>query len=158
MSPHFIGIRAPVPSGPCPLTSLHFTPSSPPPFRRSLASPQVSKLFTARFPAPTAAPGGVFPRGEELEHAGDFNTSRTTSEEKRHLERLHSDLAETLREAAEVHRQVRAHANSIIRPGIKLAEMCESIENMNRKLVGESGLARGIAFPTGCSLNHVAAH
>ena len=29
---------------------------------------------------------------------------------------------------------------------------------MNRYLVGENGLAAGIAFPTGCSLNHVAAH
>ena len=29
---------------------------------------------------------------------------------------------------------------------------------MNRQLIGEKGLARGIGFPTGCSLNHVAAH
>jgi len=36
--------------------------------------------------------------------------------------------------------------------------MCAQIEDMNRKLVQESGLKAGIAFPTGCSLNHVAAH
>ncbi len=29
---------------------------------------------------------------------------------------------------------------------------------MNRFLVTENGLEAGIAFPTGCSLNHVAAH
>lgn len=29
---------------------------------------------------------------------------------------------------------------------------------MNRFLVRENGLEAGIAFPTGCSLNHVAAH
>jgi len=29
---------------------------------------------------------------------------------------------------------------------------------MNRFLISESGLNAGIAFPTGCSLNHVAAH
>lgn len=29
---------------------------------------------------------------------------------------------------------------------------------MNRFLVSENGLEAGIAFPTGCSLNHVAAH
>jgi len=57
-----------------------------------------------------------------------------------------------------VHRQVRAHAQSVIRPGVRLADMCEALENMNRALVGEDGVARGIAFPTGCSLNHVAAH
>lgn len=36
--------------------------------------------------------------------------------------------------------------------------MCEKIEEMNRKLVQADGLKAGIAFPTGCSLNHVAAH
>jgi methionyl aminopeptidase len=32
------------------------------------------------------------------------------------------------------------------------------VEAMNRKLVQENGLKAGIAFPTGCSLNYVAAH
>lgn len=36
--------------------------------------------------------------------------------------------------------------------------MCEKIEDMNRRLVEENGLEAGIGFPTGCSLNHVAAH
>ncbi len=36
--------------------------------------------------------------------------------------------------------------------------MCEEIEELNRYLVSENGLKAGIAFPTGCSLNHVAAH
>jgi methionyl aminopeptidase len=36
--------------------------------------------------------------------------------------------------------------------------MCEQLEEMNRKLVRENGLEAGIGFPTGCSLNHVAAH
>lgn len=36
--------------------------------------------------------------------------------------------------------------------------MCEKLEEMNRKLVAADGLKCGIAFPTGCSLNHVAAH
>ena len=56
------------------------------------------------------------------------------------MDRAHEDLYETLREAAEVHRTVRKHAQSIIRPGIRLADMCESIEEMNRSLVQESGL------------------
>ena len=53
---------------------------------------------------------------------------------------------------------MRRYAQSFIKPGIKLIDMCEMIENKNRELVGESGLQRGIGFPTGCSLNHVAAH
>jgi methionyl aminopeptidase len=36
--------------------------------------------------------------------------------------------------------------------------MCDKIENMNRKLISENGLKAGLGFPTGCSLNHVAAH
>ena len=69
-----------------------------------------------------------------------------------------STLYQTLREAAEVHRQTRKFAQSIIKPGVRLADMCSQLEDCNRRLVGESGLKRGIAFPTGCSLNHVAAH
>jgi methionyl aminopeptidase len=45
-----------------------------------------------------------------------------------------------------------------MKPGMKLVDICESIENTNRRLVVENGLAAGIAFPTGCSLNHCAAH
>jgi methionyl aminopeptidase len=102
----------------------------------------VSQLFPSR----------KFPEGQVMEYASDFNSWRTTSEEKRYAERLNADLYETVREAAEVHRQVRAYAQSIIKPGIKLADMCEKIENMNRHLVKENGIQRGIAFPTGeCS-------
>eukprot|EP00605_Chrysophyceae_sp_TOSAG23-4_P001535 GSChrysophyteH1.ASY1.ANO1.1683.1 assembled CDS len=60
--------------------------------------------------------------------------------------------------ASEVHRQVRRWSQSWIKPGIKLTDMCEKLEEMNRSLVRENGLQCGIGFPTGCSLNHVAAH
>lgn len=63
-----------------------------------------------------------------------------------------------LRKAAECHRQVRKYAQSIIKPGEKLVTICEKIENMNRLLIKQSPLDCGIGFPTGCSLNHVAAH
>lgn len=49
-------------------------------------------------------------------------------------------------------------AQSFIQPGIKLIDMCERLEETNRSLVQEHGLERGIGFPTGCSINHVAAH
>ncbi len=53
---------------------------------------------------------------------------------------LHEGLYEKVRQASEVHRQVRAYAQSIIKPGIKLIDMCEMIEDTNRKLVQENGL------------------
>ncbi|MDP2437844.1 MAG: type II methionyl aminopeptidase [archaeon] len=97
------------------------------------------------------------PEGEILPCPID-NVPRTTQAEFRERDRLLSLVAEDLRLAAECHRQVRKHAQSIIKPGIKLVDMCEQIENLNRKLVQENKLKAGIAFPTGCSLNHVAAH
>ena len=37
-------------------------------------------------------------------------------------------------------------------------DMCENLENATRTLIEEDGLEAGVGFPTGCSLNHVAAH
>ena len=54
-----------------------------------------------------------------------------------------------MRHAAEVHRQVRRYAQSFVKPGLSLTEMCERIEQKNRDLVEESGLQAGIGFPTG---------
>lgn len=87
--------------------------------------------------------GGPFPPGQVVDHPGDFNTYRVTSEEKRALDRASSDVVETLREAAEVHRHVRKYAQSMIRPGMKLADFCEALENKNRELVKVSRRGRG---------------
>mmetsp|Transcript_21319 Transcript_21319/g.38312 ORF Transcript_21319/g.38312 Transcript_21319/m.38312 type:complete len:385 (+) Transcript_21319:283-1437(+) len=103
-------------------------------------------------------PGTEGPPGEILEHPGDNNRERITSEEKRAMDRLQTDLTRKVRIASECHRQVRKWAQSWIKPGIRLRDMCELIENKNRELVKENGLAAGIGFPTGCSLDYVAAH
>mmetsp|Transcript_32861 Transcript_32861/g.79524 ORF Transcript_32861/g.79524 Transcript_32861/m.79524 type:complete len:475 (-) Transcript_32861:404-1828(-) len=100
----------------------------------------------------------LFPEGEIQEHPLESNSHRISSAELRQNERLASDLYSKLRHASEVHRQVRHAAQSFIKPGIKLVDMCERLEETNRALVREKGLERGIGFPTGCSLNHVAAH
>lgn len=104
-------------------------------------------------------PDCTFPVGE-LQDYVDANAYRTSSEEMRERERLESDLYNTVREAAEVHRRVRTYMKPYIKPGVKLIDMCERLEDANRSLVGavDGNLSRGIAFPTGCSLNHVAAH
>ncbi|WAR25636.1 MAP2-like protein [Mya arenaria] len=39
-----------------------------------------------------------------------------------------------------------------------MIEICETLEGISRKTIGEKGLEAGLAFPTGCSLNHCAAH
>lgn len=63
-----------------------------------------------------------------------------------------------MRQAAEVHRQVRSYVRTIAKPGILMTDLCQQLEDAVRALIDESGLAAGIAFPTGCSLNWVAAH
>lgn len=102
-------------------------------------------------------PSGVFPEGE-IQLYRDDNAYRTSSAEMRERERLESDMMNTVRQASEVHRQVRAYMKDYIKPGVKLIEMCQRLEDANRALVDAKGLQAGIAFPTGCSLNHVAAH
>ena len=115
------------------------------------------------------------------------NFWRTTSEEKREQERLQNPMYNSVRRAAEVHRQVqnilayqpllffpasfylylwfvhlynvnmacqvRKYMRSIVKPGMLMVELCETLENLVRKLIRENGLQAGIAFPTGCSLN-----
>jgi methionyl aminopeptidase len=102
-------------------------------------------------------PSGDFPEGE-IQQYKDDNSWRTTSEEKRELERIQKPMYNSVRRAAEVHRQVRKYMRSIVKPGMLMTELCETLENMVRKLIKENGLQAGIAFPTGCSLNWVAAH
>lgn len=53
---------------------------------------------------------------------------------------------------------MRKYIRTIAKPGIKLIDMCETLEDRVRTLIEASGLDAGIAFPTGCSLNWVAAH
>ena len=45
-----------------------------------------------------------------------------------------------------------------MRPGVKLIDICERIEETNKRLVEANGFQQGIGFPTGCSINDCAAH
>lgn len=108
-------------------------------------------------------PDNSYPVGEEVDYKND-NAFRTTSEEKRHLDRMNQDFLTEYRQAAEVHREVRKYAQKVIKPGMSLTEIAEIIENGTRHLTGHMGLEEGdnliagVAFPTGLSLNHCAAH
>ena len=108
-------------------------------------------------------PNGSFPEGEVSDYKGE-NSYRTTSEEKRHLDRLNNDFLKEYRQGAEVHRQVRRWAQNNIKPGQTLTEIAEGIEDSVRALTGHDGLEEGdnikggMGFPTGLSINHCAAH
>jgi len=106
-------------------------------------------------------PDGRYPVGEIQEYKND-NVWRTTSEEKRHLEKMAMEdpnlTYENIRRGAEVHRLVRKYARKFIRPGMTMTEIANGIEDGVRALVEENGLEAGIGFPTGLSLNNCAAH
>ncbi|KAF3859347.1 hypothetical protein F7725_021746 [Dissostichus mawsoni] len=91
-------------------------------------------------------PSGVFPIGQECEYPtlqdGRSAAWRTTSEEKRVMDKANEEVWNDFRQAAEAHRQVRQHR----------------LEDCSRKTIKEDRLNAGLAFPTGCSLNHCAAH
>ncbi|KAG1670918.1 Methionine aminopeptidase 2 [Nymphon striatum] len=104
----------------------------------------------------------VYPLGEIMEHPikHDSRTGkdRTSCEEKNALDRAQNDIYNELRHAAEAHRQTRKHIQSFIKPGMKMIDICEELEKTSRALINENKLEAGLAFPTGCSLNHCAAH
>ncbi|ODM22373.1 Methionine aminopeptidase 2 [Aspergillus cristatus] len=116
-----------------------------------------------RVPLTTLFPNGQFPEGEICEYKDD-NTYRTTSEEKRYLDRMNNDFLQEYRQGAEVHRQVRQYAQKNIKPGQTLTEIAEGIEDSVRALTGHPGLEEGdnikggMGFPCGLSINHCAAH
>jgi len=116
-----------------------------------------------RVPMSQLFANGNYPVGEEVEYK-DQNAFRTTSEEKRHLDRMRNDFLTEYREGAEIHRQTRKWARNNIKPGMTLHEIAQGIEDCTRALTGHQGLEEGdhliagVGFPTGLSINHCAAH
>lgn len=103
-------------------------------------------------------PKGNFPPGEIMNHPLDHNTYRTTDEECRARDRMDEDRIKDIREAAEVHRQVRQDFQKWVKPGMTMIECAQRIENGTKSLLPADGLTRSWGFPTGVSLNHCAAH
>jgi len=109
-------------------------------------------------PVRSLFPDGHFPVGQRLEYEQPLNLWRRESEEQRQREKVQEDQYENLREAAEAHRIVRQWARSWIKPGMKMIDIADTIETSLRKTIDAEGVKRSIAFPTGLSLNNVAAH
>jgi len=99
-----------------------------------------------------------YPVGELMDHPGNFNTYRVTSEEKRAADKLQESMYNEIREAAEAHRQTRKYAQRFIKPGMSMIDIVQRIEACSERLIRKDGLKRGWGFPTGCSINNVAAH
>lgn len=107
----------------------------------------------------TSYPDGVFPEGQWMDYPLEVNSYRTTDEEKRYLDRQLNNRWQDFRKGAEIHRRVRVKAREAIRPGMLMLEIADLIEDSVRSYSGnDHTLKQGIGFPTGLSINHVAAH
>lgn len=102
---------------------------------------------------------GRYPDGQWMDYSGEDGIKRTTDEEKRYLDNQQFQNWNEYRKGAEIHRRVRKHAQEVIKPGMKMIEVAETIENLVREYSGtnDSKLG-GMGFPCGVSLNHCAAH
>jgi len=101
--------------------------------------------------------GKTYPLGE----IQDYTTRAAhgmSKEELKARDALQEETYAEIRQAAEAHRQTRRYMQSFIKPGMTMIQICEELESTARKLINEDGLKAGLAFPTGCSLNNVAAH
>ncbi|XP_051162493.1 methionine aminopeptidase 2 [Leptopilina boulardi] len=132
--------------------------------KRKAKKGAVNQQDCISMPVSELFPDGNFPEGEIMEHppaAGiDDRTAkdRFSSEEARALDRMHNDIYNEARQAAEAHRRTRKHIMNWVKPGMTMIEICNELEDTARRLIGENGLKAGLAFPTGCSRNHCAAH
>jgi len=103
-------------------------------------------------------PDGHFPPGETQYYQQQSNLWRRESAEAKEREKLNEGMYEQLRQAAAAHKQVRQWARSWIKPGMRMIDIADAVEESLRRTIGADGLERGIAFPTGLSLNNCAAH
>lgn len=104
-------------------------------------------------------PDGKFPEGQWMEYPLEVNSYRTTSEELRLKDQQNEKKWEDFRKGAEIHRRVRHKAQTLIQPGMTMVEIADLIENLTRAYAGKvAPKEAGVGFPTGLSVNHVAAH
>lgn len=69
-----------------------------------------------------------------------------------------AEMIYDLRRAAECHKIVRRNIQEYVKPGLKLLDICERVENNVVEVFGRNDMSAGIAFPTGMSVNNVIAH
>lgn len=97
------------------------------------------------------------------EWRGDFEKKRFYGYNNKKEISVSDDLflperVEDLREAAIVHKKVRKYAQDIIKPGVKIYDICTSIENRIVETFGKNDFSAGIGFPVGFAINSCAAH
>jgi len=126
------------------------TPAAQPAKKKGNKGKKSGQTDPPTIPIAKLYPDGNFPEGEIVEHPTpkDMPDDRTakdrfTSEEKRALDRINTDIYQELRQAAEAHRQTRQYMQRYIKPGMTMIQICEELENTARRLIGENGRSAG---------------
>ena len=101
---------------------------------------------------------GKYPQGEIMEYTQEYNTYRTSSKEEKAKDEMFDQIYQEARHAAEVHRTARKWFQGYVKPGMKVIDAAEALENKARELIEDNKLNAGLAFPLGCSMNNCAAH
>ena len=124
----------------------------------SWKSNNLKQSFPPSIPSSILYPdNSSLPKGVCTPYKGD-RASSFTNQDDISKDELYNDKIFCLRRAAEVHREVRKYAQSIFKPGVELVETLKKMESVLAYLTEKDGIVSGQAFPTGCSLNNVAAH
>ncbi|KAL2211604.1 methionine aminopeptidase [Sarocladium strictum] len=110
----------------------------------------------------------LFPTGDYAEgEVQQYTRIATVEAEKRYAAqaaKFDDAFLLNYRKGAEVHRQTRKWVRDTVKPGHKLLDIAEGIEDSVRALLGHAGLESGdslkagMGFPTGLCLNHEVAH
>lgn len=69
-----------------------------------------------------------------------------------------SDRIMDMRKSAEAHKQVRKYVQEMIKPNMKVFDVCEKLENKIKTLFPNNDLKSGIGFPVSFSINNCVAH
>jgi methionyl aminopeptidase len=70
-----------------------------------------------------------------------------------------SDKIKSLEKAGDIHKEVRRHLHSILKPGVKITDIVKTIETKTIELSNKNEcINNGIGFPVGISINSCAAH
>lgn len=106
--------------------------------------PSKPQTYPPSIPVDELYPGGRYPTGQEVPYQDDHtSSSRLTLEEKKAVEREQLHVYSDVRRAAEAHRQVRKYMQSVVQPGMKMIDICETLEECSRRMIREQGLEAG---------------
>lgn len=93
-----------------------------------------------------------------------YSYKKYNHEQSLELIKTYSDLSipikvQHMRDAGIIHKKARRFAQSIVKPNVKIFDICTSIDKKITELSGQTNnIIAGIGFPVGCSINHCAAH